>query len=137
MTILLFFEAICRFEVACLAGSIVRYYSTLVNSRILSELPIDIEVAPEWEVDFEKEVKSLMTRGFDMKHMLDNVTLPEDGKEKQKPSRPRPTLNMKKPVIAAPHVCRARNVSLGQGAQLTVRIPTTRSIGLRPRMIVK
>jgi hypothetical protein len=135
-TILLFFEAIYRFELPCLTRMIVRYYSTLVNSAIVPEWSIDIQMGCDWDVDLEKETRSRMSKGFDVKHMLDSLPLPEDAKPKQRVARPRPSINVRKPVIASPHMPRTRNASLGP-APVPGKITAARSISLRPRMIVK
>jgi hypothetical protein len=135
-TILMFFEAIYRFEVPCLTRMIVRYYSTLVNSGIAPEWPVDIQMNCDWDVDLEKETRARMMKGFDVKHMLDNLPLPEDTKPKQRTMKPKPVVTVRKPVIASPHMTRARNASLGP-APAAGKVTVTRSITLRPRMIVK
>jgi hypothetical protein len=138
VTILTFFEAICRFELPFLTRPIVRYWSTLVNSRIVPEWPVNLQMKCDWDMEFEREVRSRTAKGFDIKHMLENLPLPEDAKAKQRAARARPGISVKKPVIAAPLVSKTRNVSLRPATtSIAVKITGTRSIGLRPRIVVK
>jgi hypothetical protein len=134
--IVLFLESLYQLDVPCLTRLIASYYSTLVSSGVLPDWPLAFHSNLEWDMDYEREVKTHIARGYDIKRVLENLLLPDEGKVKQKTRVKIGGLTAKKgPVIASPLVAKPKKGSCGpQLSQRAAKIAASRSLALRPRM---
>jgi hypothetical protein len=98
ITILLFFEAVVRFGFRPINHIITKLWSTLIVGGFAPNWPIDIPHECEKDFAFYTELERVLVAGFDLKHAMENVPLPE-----KKGARSQPKLIVHKlPVIASP-----------------------------------
>jgi hypothetical protein len=101
MTILLFLEAVVKFGFQPINHIITKLWSTLILAGFAPNWPIEIPRECDKDFGFHADVERVLEGGFDLKHAMDNVALPE------KPAR-KSVRNMQKlvarrlPVIASP-----------------------------------
>jgi hypothetical protein len=127
LTVLLFFEAVVKFGFRPINEIIIKLWSTLIVGGLAPNWPI--EIPGDKDCGFHAEVARGFAPGFDLKHAMENVALPEKPARKG-PRNPQKLIAHRLPVIASPlrDVSPTRKMANGT----PIRLSQSRRQGIRP-----